>query len=110
MTTGRHTDKFGGIVFKERVTIKGSAQPLEIVLDAPGILVIYIASSGDESREITVYDPDGEEIDTFATSATKQEITEVRLTLDKAGTYKVINPASGVYIHGCIIATEKVAK
>ncbi len=110
MTTNRHTDRFGGILFKERVTIKGASQPLEVIMDAPGILVIYIASSGDEAREITVYDPDGEEIDTYTTSSTKQVITEVRLNLEKAGTYKVINPASGVYIHGCIIATEKVAK
>ena len=110
MTEGRHTDKYGVITFAERVTIKGAAQPLEVHMDAPGILVLYIASSGDESREITMYDPNGEEVESFMTASTKQTITEVHLTVEQAGVYKVINPASGVYIHGCILAMEKVAK
>lgn len=110
MTTGRHTDKYGIITFAERVTIKGANQPLEIYMDAPGILVLYIASSGDESREIIVNDPDGEQLESFMTASTKQTISEVRLMVDKAGIYQVINPASGVYIHGCILAMEKVAE
>lgn len=99
-------DSYSTIQFGDRVTIKGADQYVEVVMDNPGTIILYIASSGAEARDVIVYDPSGEDLETFTTSATKQEITEVRLEVKEAGTYKVSSPNS-VYIHGCIIATEK---
>ncbi len=100
-------DRFSTITFGDRITIKGSDQYVEVVMDNPGTIILYIASSGAEAREITVFSPSGDDLETFITSAEKQEITEVRLEVSEAGTYRVMSPSS-VYIHGCIIATEKV--
>lgn len=100
-------DSYSSLTFGDRITIKGSAQRFEIVMDQPGTIILYVASSGSEAREIIVAGPDGEDIESFMTSSVKQQITEVRLDVAVAGTYSVYNTAGGCYVHGCIIATEK---
>lgn len=97
----------GLITFHARTTIKGTSQPFEVVMNQPGMIVLYIASTGSTERDVIAYSPEGEELETFTTLASTQ-IIQVSISVDTAGTYKFVNPVNGCYIHGCVIATEKV--
>lgn len=99
-------DAYGTIQFGDRITIKGSEQYVEVVMDNPGTIILYVATSGADARDLVIFSPSGEEVETFTTSAVKQEVCEFRLDVAEAGTYKIISP-NACYFHGCIIATEK---
>lgn len=107
-SSGNWKDKYNLLItFHARTTIKGTSQPFEVIMNQPGMIVLYIASTGSTERDITVYGPDGEELETFTTLASTQ-IIQVSITVDTAGTYRFVNPVNGCYIHGCVIATQKV--
>lgn len=106
-SNGTWKDSYGGsITFHARTTIKNSAQAIEVVMNQPGIIVVYYASTGSTVREVVLYDPSGNEVESFNT-ADSSAIQEAIVEVTEAGTYRIVCPADQVYIHGCIIATEK---
>ena len=103
----RTSDKYGSLTFGTRVSIKGSSQKIKIVMDKPGNIVVFYASTGDEEREVVLTDEAGDEIGAASTTSKKQEICKVIFTCPKAGTYYVSNPSGGIYVHGFVIAKNK---
>lgn len=108
-----NSDTFEGQKFETRCSIKGSAQYFSVVTsgaseDNPFTLVVYYATSGDEAREIVLYDPvTEEELETAMTSSTKQEIVRKVFYITKDGTYRIYNSEGGVYIHGFMVVKAK---
>lgn len=108
-----NSDTFEGQKFETRCSIKGSAQYFSVVASGasesnPFTLVVYFATSGDEAREIVLYDTElEEEIDSAMTSSTKQEIVRKVFYITKDGTYRIYNSEGGVYIHGFMIVKAK---
>jgi hypothetical protein len=80
-------------------------------MDKPGKIVVFYASTGDEERELVLYnDLDGklgDELQTAVTPGTKQKITRETFIIPEAGTYYFVNPTGGIYVHGFLIATAK---
>ncbi len=105
------SDRYDSIGFEERITIKNSDQAIKIVMDKPGKIVVFYASTGDEERELVLYnDLDGklgDELQTAVTPGTKQKITRETFIIPEAGTYYFVNPTGGIYVHGFLIATAK---
>ncbi len=103
-------DSYGSVTFDERITIKNSNQPIKFVMDNPGQIVVFYASTGDEEREIVLYSDNegqlGDELQTELTPATKQKITRKTFDIKEAGTYYFVNPSGGIYIHGFIVVTN----
>lgn len=113
-TTGREgKDKFGSIAFDERITIKGSEQAFTINLDKKTDFVVFFAPTGDEESDLTFFKKNadgtiGDEVETATTGDVKQVIIKHKYTLE-AGSYYLIAPSAGIYVHGFVIATEKEA-
>ena len=107
----RAADSYGSISFPTRITIKGSAQAIKIVMDKPGQIVAFYASTADEERDITFCSDNngqvGEELQSGVTSSTKQVISRVTFNAEKAGTYYIMNTLGGIYVHGLIVAKSK---
>ena len=107
----RSADSYGSISFPTRITIKGTAQPIKIVMDKPGQIVVFYASTNDEERDITFYNDKngqiGDELQAGYTSSTKQVISRITFTAEEAGTYYILNTSGGIYVHGLIIAKSK---
>ena len=103
----RTKDNYGSLLFPVRLTMKGSANPIRIVMDKPGQLVLFFASTGDEERELSLLNSAKEEIETAVSASTKQTIVKYIFTCPSAGTYYLVNPAGGLYIHGIVVATNK---
>ena len=105
------SDRYESIGFEERISIKNSDQAIKIVMDKPGKIVVFYASTGDEERELVLYnDLDGKlgsELQTAVTPGTKQIITRETFIIPEAGTYYFVNPTGGIYVHGFLIATAK---
>ncbi len=101
-----NNDKFGALKFDTRFTIKGSSQPVKIVMDKPGAIVVFYASTGDEEREL-VFRNATEDLDTAVTDSVKQVIRQAVFEVPAAGTYYIVNPAGGIYIHGLVVAKNK---
>lgn len=105
------SDYYESVTFDERITIKNSNQPIKVVMDKPGKIVVFFASTGDEERELVLYADNqgnlGEELQTEVTPETKQKITRKTFDIPAAGTYYFVNPTGGIYIHGLIIVTQK---
>ena len=101
-----NNDKYGALKFDTRFTIKGSSQPVKIVMDKPGAIVVFYASTGDEEREI-VFRNATEDLDSAFSDSVKQVIRQAVFEVPAAGTYYIINPAGGMYIHGLIVAKNK---
>ncbi len=103
----RTSDKYGSMTFGTRISIKGSSQPIKIVMDKPGSIVVFFASTGDEEREISLLNAENEEVGNATSTAKKQEICKAIFECKTAGTYYIVNPAGGMYIHGFVIAKNK---
>ena len=103
----RTSDVYGSMQFGTRISIKGSSQPIKIVMDKPGNIVVFFATTGDEERDISFLNGSKEEIAAATSTSKKQEICKAIFTCDKAGTYYVVNPAGGIYVHGFVIAKSK---
>ncbi len=105
-STGYKDNYKGLITFHDRVTIKGAASYIDVVMEAPGMIVFYYASTGSTVREVSVLDPNGEEVGTFMTAASSA-IQEASVVIQKAGTYRIVCLSDQIYVHGCVIATTK---
>lgn len=109
--TSNRSDSYGSIQFPTRISIKGTAQPIKIVMDKPGQIVVFYASTNDEERDITFYNDKngqiGDELQAGYTSSTKQVISRITFTAEEAGTYYILNTSGGIYVHGLIIAKSK---
>ena len=105
--TLRTTDKYGSQTFSTRFTIKGSGQPIQINMAKPGSIVVFFATTGDEERELSLLNAEKEEIDAATSTSTKQQICKYIFECSSAGTYYIVNPSGGMYIHGLVIATSK---
>ena len=103
----RTQDYYGSMHFASRIDMKGSEQYVRIVMDKPGQIAVFFASKADEERDITLLNSDKEEVETATTSSVKQEITKHIFNIDTAGTYYIINPSGGIYVHGFVIAKTK---
>ena len=103
----KDTDSYGALKFYYRFTIKGSSQPVKVVMDKPGKIVMFFASTSDEARELVMNDANGEEVATATSLAKKQGVTKYTFTCATAGTYTIVNPSGGMYIHGMVIAKAK---
>ena len=49
----------------------------------------------------------GETLDSVTTPASQQKITKHVFEVEKAGTYYIVNPAGGIFVHGFVIAKNK---
>lgn len=106
-TTGRaEKDNYDGLAFETRVTIKGDSQFFSVKVnnasaEKPTTIVVYFASSADETRELNIVAPNGEET-SYESSSKKQEITRAILYATENGVYKIYSNAS-MYVHGIMI-------
>lgn len=97
----------GSLSFSIRCKIESSAKggQFEVVMPKSGKLLIYIASTGDDARPVTVNNGDGETVNEL-TASNKDIPQEYQLSLD-AGTYTFTCASNGFYVYGVIIATDK---
>lgn len=108
-------DKFGSLNFGQRITINSSSY-FTIKVSGPAKIVIYVASTGDNSsRDIglystsgdLLYDDEGNEKQFFTNEGNlKQVIEQFIFEVDSAGTY-LIKSELQVYVHGFVLAMEK---
>ncbi len=109
-------DRYGSLNFGERITVKGSSSYFAITVTGPAKIVVYAASSGNNSsRDIglysadgaLLYDAEGNEKQYFTDEANlKQVIEQFIFEVDEAGTY-LIKSDLQAYIHGFVLAMEK---
>lgn len=102
-----NSDSYGALKFEWRFTIKGSSQPVKIVMDKPGQIVVFFASTGDEERELVFRNSNDEDLKTVYSDSVKQIIKQAVFNVPAAGTYYIVNPSGGMYIHGLVVAKNK---
>ena len=109
-------DRYGSLNFGERITIKGADHYFTVTVTGPARIVIYAASTGDNSsRDVGIYslegellyDAEGNELQQFTNEENKKQIIEQFIfDVDKAGTY-IVRSDLQVYIHGFVLAMQK---
>lgn len=100
------TDSYDGMGFNVRVAFV-AASYLEIVVDKPGDIIVFCASSGDgDPRATNLCDSEGNILATDYDSGVKQEIVSNKFSVTEAGTYRITRPKGG-YVHGVIFSLEK---
>lgn len=107
-SAGMSKDFYGSLYFGHRPTIKGNDSYVSVKMDNPGILVIYAASTGTSQRDVCVYDApnSGNEIALEYVPDTKA-ITQIEVTIEKAGTYYIQSFEGGIYLHALVVAVAK---
>jgi hypothetical protein len=75
-------------------------------MDKPGQIVVFFASTGDEEREL-VFRNGEEDLQTVYSDSVKQVIKQAVFNVPAAGTYYIVNPSGGMYIHGLVVAKNK---
>ena len=82
---------------------------IEIKVDKPATIIVYLAPNADGERGFAVYDASNTEIYLDTTGYTKQAPRKFVIELDAAGTYKLAASTSGqtIQFYGCIVATTK---
>ena len=109
-------DNFGSLYFGPRMRIKGENSYISITVSGPAKIVVYAASTGDNSsRDIGIYDvegnlirdAEGNEAQAFTNENNlKQTIEQFIFEVDAAGTYYVKSLLQA-YVHGFVVAVEK---
>ena len=94
-------DSYGAITFPCRMKV-GIGNYISVKMEKAGRLVIYIATSGDDAREMNIISEELNYSESISTTAVKQQIVENVLELE-AGTY-LLKPVSLMYVHGFIIS------
>ena len=103
---GKDTDSMKGLGFYTRIKIKGEMDAVKIVMDKPGEIAVFYASSDNDDREIAMKFEDGTEIDR-GSGYEKQKVEKKIFTCEKAGTYYLYNVSGGMYLHGLVVAKKK---
>lgn len=108
-------DKYGSLNFGVRMSVKGAAS-FSITVTGPAKIVIYAASTGDNSsRDVglydaagnLLYDDEGNELQYFTDDRyLKQHIEQFMFEVKEAGTYYLKSELQ-IYFHGCVVAMEK---
>ncbi len=109
-------DKYGSLNFGQRITIKKESSYISIKVDGPARIVVYAASTGDNSsRDVglysvdgsLLYDSEGNELQYFTDEGNlKQVIEQFVFDVDAAGTY-LLKSELQVYVNGFVVAMEK---
>lgn len=101
-----YNDQFDGLNFYVRVSVV-KASYIEIVMDAPGQIIVYNAASGEgDPRPVALYDSEEKLLDTKYNSGIKQDIAASSFEIPAAGTYRIVCSKGG-YVHGIVIAENK---
>ncbi len=94
-----------GVSFSTRITINTAAS-FEIKMDKPGVIIVYASSTGDDAREFALVNAEDEELGTGLADL-KNTPKAYRFNVSEAGTYRIISLSSTIYVHGCVVATNK---
>ena len=100
-------DKYGSLSFPTRVNAKNSSQLMKVVMDKPGQIAFFAASSTEgEARAIYFLDENKEELASKLCPGSRA-VTKFIVDCPKAGTY-YLSPSDGsMWIHGLVVAKQK---
>lgn len=90
------------VSFSCKVTLKDSGY-LDVNLEKPGSIIIYFTTTGADVRNLVYINEEGETLAYVESPGETNQVAALRISFDKAGTYRFTTESTGVYIYGVIV-------